>query len=74
MTPTERWTWETAFLAVSVALGEPLDQAEAALGPGAARVAALSKGLRASSRGMRAGVLAAALAPVALEIEQMGLR
>jgi hypothetical protein len=69
--------WQAAFVAVSVAMGEPVDAACAAL-PGrvndASRVASVVRGLRSASRGTRAGTLATTLAPVAIAIERTELR
>ena len=68
--------WQTAFVAVSVAMGEPVDDALASLGPSTTlspRAEALVSGLRSSSRADRARSLAQALSEVALEVEAMGL-
>jgi hypothetical protein len=67
--------WETAFVAVSAALGEPYDRAIDALGDaGAIRAGEIVHALRASRRSARARALANALASVAREIDAMALR
>jgi hypothetical protein len=63
--------WQRAFVAVSVAVGEPLDAALAALGDDARAVTQLTAALRVESREARARALAAELAHVAAAIEAL---
>jgi hypothetical protein len=69
--------WQTAFVAVTVAIGDPVDEALASLGTAetdlSPRAAALVRGLRSSSREERARVLATALSEVALAVDGMAL-
>jgi hypothetical protein len=66
--------WEPAFLAVSAAVGEPLEAASRALGDdGAIHAAHLLRRLGAASRDARARSLARALSDVAVEIDAMRL-
>ena len=64
-------TWEPAFLAVSLAVGESLDDSLAALGDRAAACAPLAERLRAESRELRARAIAEHLAPIAADLEQL---
>jgi hypothetical protein len=66
--------WETAYLAMSVVLGEPLEVAAASLpeGVGLAARAAMEK-LSAGDRKARAVALAQALAPIAADCEKLEL-
>lgn len=63
--------WQNAFVALSVAMGESLDDALAALGDDARQVAALESALRTESREKRARALAQHLAAVAAELDAM---
>jgi hypothetical protein len=66
--------WEPAFVAVSVAIGEPLDVALDAVGPeGLLHAGELVQGLRATSRDARARALARVLTQVALECDALRL-
>lgn len=65
--------WETAFIAMSVAIGETLDDAQAALGESASRAAPLIQALRDESREKRARAIAQHLAPIAADIDAMEL-
>lgn len=66
--------WETSFVAVSAALGEPLETAIARLdAAGAARAADIAAALGDPSRAERAKGLATALARVAQDLEAMRL-
>jgi hypothetical protein len=68
-------SWEAAFLATCATLDVTPEQAARYLDPAAVtQLAELVRGLRATSRSVRAGVLATTLAPVAMEIERMELR
>lgn len=64
-------SFELAFLAASVAFGESVDDALAALGDGAVRARALEPVLRTGSREARARALAQHLAPVVAEMQAM---
>lgn len=64
-------SWQPAFLATSVAIGEPLDDALAALGDEASHVAAIERVLRTGSREARARAIAHYLAPIVVELEVM---
>jgi hypothetical protein len=67
--------WEASFIAACVTLDVPADVAAASLGgASAARAGEVIRALRAGSRSARAGALATALAPVAMEIDRMDLR
>ncbi len=63
--------WETAFVAMSVAIGESLDHVQAALGE--SRAAPLIQALRDESREKRARAIAQHLAPIAADIDAMEL-
>ena len=72
--------WQTAFVAVTAAIGDPVDEGSSRRSPsGRPRrtslpgTAALVRGLRSSSREERARVLAAALSEVALAVDGMAL-
>ena len=66
--------WESGYVAMSAALGEPLEDSVEALGSdGAARAADLVRGLKARSRSSRATALAAVLAALAAELDRMAL-
>ncbi len=61
--------WETAFVAMSMAVGEPEESVTAALpSPGGARE--LLAALKSPDRRTRAKALATSLAPIVLELEQ----
>lgn len=63
--------WQISFVAMSLALGEPLEHALASLGPD--RLGALEPFLgemRGPTRAGRARALASALAAIALDIER----
>jgi len=67
-------SWGPAYLAVSAALGEPLEGAVASLGDeGAAQAAGLLKAMRSPSRDVRARALAQALEPLAVAVDAMSL-
>ena len=67
-------TWESAFVAVGAALGEPVEALVDALGPeGAARAGDLVAGLRAEARDARARALAKVLTQIALGIDGAGI-
>ena len=63
--------WQNAFVAMSVAMGEPLDDALAALGEDAESVAALASALRSESREKRARAMAQHLAALAADLDAM---
>lgn len=68
--------WHTAYVAVTVALGDSVDDALASIGPGdapsaPADLAGLVRALRSDSRDARVRALAQALSTVALGIEAM---
>lgn len=66
--------WETAFVAVSVALGATVEEARLALDEGGReRVAGLCRALSAPAREGRAKALAAALGRLAVVIEKARL-
>ncbi len=66
--------WERAFLATSVAVGEPLEAALAALGEGGVKqAAALAAALGNPSREVRARGMAKELAVVVAELERAEL-
>jgi len=65
--------WRRAFIAMGIAIGEPLDSLLAVLGEGAAGVAPLAAAVRSETRENRARALAEALTPIALDIEAMEL-
>ena len=64
-------SWQLAFLATSVAIGESVDQAVAALGDEKTRAAALEATLRSGAREARARAMAQHLAPVVAELDAM---
>jgi hypothetical protein len=64
--------WESAFIAVSAALGEPLEVIVAELGSAAVPDEPLLRALRAPSRVDRARALASRLCDVALAIDGLG--
>ncbi len=64
-------TWQHAFLATSVAIGEPLVDALAALGDEGKIAAGLESTLRTGTREARARAIAQHLAPIAAEIDSM---
>jgi len=64
-------TWQHAFLATSAALGEPIDDAVAALGDEAKIAGALEATLRTGTREARARAIAQHLAPIAAELDAM---
>ncbi|HEY1958728.1 MAG TPA: hypothetical protein VGH28_24100 [Polyangiaceae bacterium] len=64
-------SWQLAFVATSVALGETVDGAVAALGDDKLRTAALETLLRTGTREARARALAQQLAPVVAELDAM---
>jgi hypothetical protein len=67
-------TWETSFVAVSVLLGEPLDQVTRVLGAAAGAPATeLLQKLGGASREGRARALARVLSDVALAIDDARL-
>jgi hypothetical protein len=64
--------WETAFVAVSVIAGEPLDAIASALGEtGMARATEVVRGLQSASREARARALARAIADVTLAVDAL---
>jgi hypothetical protein len=66
--------WESGFVAMSAALGEPLAESVEALGSeGAVQAADLVRGLKSRSRASRATALAAVLAALAADLDRMGL-
>ncbi|HLK39749.1 MAG TPA: hypothetical protein VKU41_23495 [Polyangiaceae bacterium] len=66
--------WESAFIAIGTALGEPLDALVDAVGPeGAARAGELVSGLREQTREGRARALARALSAIAAGIDGAGI-
>jgi hypothetical protein len=66
--------WESSFVAVSVALGLPAEEACAALeGDARERARLFAKTLEGSTQKSRARALATGLAPVALAIEKARL-
>jgi hypothetical protein len=67
--------WETDFVALSAALGEPIESVTAALGSaGALRAGAIVRDLQAKTKSARAMALAMALAEVVSDLERMELR
>jgi hypothetical protein len=67
-------TWETAFVATSVVLGLPADEAVDSLdSTGARRAAPFVSALSAPSRTSRAKALASAVAAIAVDIERARL-
>ncbi len=63
-------SWEAAFLAVSATLGEPYDDALAAVGDaGALHAAAMVRGLRSKKREARAQAIASVLAEVVSDLD-----
>jgi hypothetical protein len=67
--------WDSAFLAVSAILGEPLEASLAALGPArSARAEGLAAVLRSSPRDVRAAAIARVVARVAIDLDAMRLR
>lgn len=74
MTGAERETWDTAFVAVSVVAGEPVELAVRALGERPSPSArALLRKLGAGSREARARALARVVSEVALAIDALRL-
>jgi hypothetical protein len=68
----EPMRWEASFIAMSTALGEPLDEVTEAIGDdGAAHAVELVRGLRSKNRSTRATSMAAVLAVVAAELDRM---
>ncbi len=67
-------SWETSFVAMSVALGASPDDALAALGPRAAEARQLAALMKAPSKAERARALAAGLAPLARAVADADLR
>ncbi len=66
--------WESGYVAMSAALGEPLEESIEALGDeGLARAAELIRGLKSRSRASRATALAAVLAAIAADLDRMAL-
>ena len=67
--------WEADFVAVSVALGEPIASITEALGPeGTVRAGEIVQSLRARAKSARAIALATALAEISKDLEAMELR
>ena len=67
--------WEVDFVAMSVALGEPLSAVVEALGPeGVLRAGDLVPTLHGRTKSTRALALATALAEVLTDLEEMELR
>jgi len=65
--------WESAFVAMSAAVGEPLEASCRALGEaGALRAGSIVRALQARDRGARARALADVLARVARDVDGMG--
>jgi hypothetical protein len=66
--------WQEAFLGVSVILGETLEGSHDALGESATiRAGELHRGLRSSSREVRARTIARAVAAVVVGLDDMRL-
>jgi hypothetical protein len=66
--------WENAFLATCVSLGLTQEEALRCLtDAGARRVESLARALSAKDRARRIAVLAAALGPIAIDLEKMKL-
>ena len=64
--------WEASFIAMSTALGEPLDEVTEAVGDaGVVHASELVRGLRSYNRSTRATAMAAVLAVVAAELDRM---
>jgi hypothetical protein len=63
--------WQSAFVAMSVTLGESLDDALAALGEEAHHARALENVLRTDQRDKRARAIAQHLAPIASDLDAM---
>ena len=63
--------WQTAFVAMSLAVKESLDDVLAALGDPPAAVGTLAVRLRSESREERARAIAEHLAPIASDIEAL---
>jgi hypothetical protein len=64
--------WEASFIAMSAALGEPLEEAAESLGDAAlVHATEIVRGLRSKNRSTRATAIAAALAVVAAELDRM---
>jgi hypothetical protein len=64
--------WEASFIAMSAALGEPLDDVTEALGDvAAANASDVLRGLRSKNRSTRATSMAAVLAVIAAELDRM---
>ena len=67
--------WPAAFLGVSAALGEPLEESLDALDPaGRQQAAHVEASLRSASRNVRAGGIARAVAAVVIDLDEMQLR
>jgi hypothetical protein len=62
-------SWETGFVAVSAAIGEPPDLTLAALGDRAEYAVEVLRGLESPSREGRARAVARVLSELALELE-----
>jgi hypothetical protein len=67
-------SWETAFVATSALLGEPLDRITAALGPSAAGAKSLLTALQSPSREVRARALARGLSEAIVAVESSRLK
>ncbi len=65
--------WQLSFVAMSVAVGEALEDALVALGDESVRTSPLVTALRSESRDARARALAEHLAPIAAEVEALEL-
>lgn len=70
--------WQPAFVAMTVALGDSVDDAFASLGLGDTgglppALAAITEGLRSASRDARARTLARELSAIALAVDAMGI-
>jgi hypothetical protein len=65
--------WQLSFVAMSLAVGESLDDALAALGDDSVSASPFVAALRSASRDTRARALAEQLAPIAADIEALEL-
>jgi hypothetical protein len=65
--------WESAFVAISALLGEPLDCVLGELGDGAVHADRLIRALRSSERNTRVRELAHGLSHVAMALRALGL-
>jgi hypothetical protein len=65
--------WQLSFVAMSIALGESLEDALAALGDESVSTSPLVTALRSQSRDARVRALADHLAPIAAEVEALEL-